>query len=119
MFGSVLAACGNASDSTTPTTVNLGKLDVQAGTDIPQATVRYGLLPYGDNSMPVIGMQKGWFDEVGITVQPQPVGSKVQDNQVVPKLVNDEIGVECHTASKLSLQKRRPKVTPLRDGWSG
>ena len=91
MFGSVLAACGNASDSTTPTTVNLGKLDVQAGTDIPQATVRYGLLPYGDNSMPVIGMQKGWFDEVGITVQPQPVGSKVQDNQVVPKLVNDEI----------------------------
>ena len=70
------AACsppaGDASDSTTPTTVDLGKLDVQARHRIPQATVRYGSLPYGDNSMPVIGMQKGWFDEVGITVQPSP-----------------------------------------------
>lgn len=91
MFGGLLAACGDSGDSTAPSTVNLGKLQVEAGTDIPKSTVRYGLLPYGDNSMPVIGMQNGWFEEVGITVQPQPVGSKVQDAQVVPKLVNDEI----------------------------
>lgn len=90
MFGGLLAACGGSSSSS-PMAVKLGKLDVKAGTDIPKATVRYGLLPYGDNSMPVIGMQKGWFDEVGVSIQPQPVGSKVQDNQVVPKLVNNEI----------------------------
>ena len=90
MLGGLLAACGDSSSSA-PSAVELGKLKVEPGTDIPTATVRYGLLPYGDNSMPVIGMQNGWFEEVGITVQPQPVGSKVQDAQVVPKLVNDEI----------------------------
>lgn len=91
MFGGLLSACGDSSATSTPTTASLGKLDVKAGTDIPKSTVRYGLLPYGDNSMPVIGMQKGWFDDVGINIDPQPVGSKVQDAQVVPKLVNDEI----------------------------
>src|ERR1044072_1244259 len=93
MCGDRLAACGSSSDSapSTASATTAGRLDVKAGTDIPKATVRYGLLPYGDNSMPVIGMQEGWFEDVGITVQPQPVGSKVQDNQVVPKLVNDEI----------------------------
>jgi len=90
MLGGLLAACGDSSTSA-PSTVDLGKLKVEPGTDIPKATVRYGLLPYGDNSMPVIGMRNGWFEEVGITVQPQPLGSKVQDAQVVPKLVNDEI----------------------------
>src|SRR5690349_3432044 len=76
MFGDLLAACGGNSDSSSSTgsaSKTAGSLDVKAGTDIPKATVRYGLLPYGDNSMPVIGMQEGWFEDVGITVQPQPV----------------------------------------------
>lgn len=97
MLSVLVAACGSSSisstSSKTATTAGAGipGFKVIAGTDIPTATVRYGLLPYGDNSMPVIGMQKGWFKDVGIKINPQPVGSKVQDNQVVPKLVNDEI----------------------------
>lgn len=93
-LGGVLAACGGSSSSSTATSsAQLGPLKVEAGTDIPSATVRYGLLPYGDNSLPVIGMLKGWFKEVGINIQPQPVGSKVADNAVVPKLVNNEIDI--------------------------
>src|SRR5438552_2650243 len=51
----------------------------EAGTDIPAATVRFGMRPYADNTFYVVAMKKGWFKDVGITIAPQPYGLKVTD----------------------------------------
>src|SRR4029078_5091815 len=49
----------------------------EAGTSIPKATIKFGMRPYADNTFYFIGMKKGWFDEVGISLQPPPCGFKV------------------------------------------
>jgi ABC-type nitrate/sulfonate/bicarbonate transport system substrate-binding protein len=48
---------------------------------IPAATVRFGNGPFLDHSEAVIGMQKGWFKELNIEVQPPPYGSVVPSEQ--------------------------------------
>jgi ABC-type nitrate/sulfonate/bicarbonate transport system substrate-binding protein len=35
----------------------------EPGTDIPAATIKFGMRPYADNTFYIIGMKKGWFDE--------------------------------------------------------
>ncbi|MDZ4850379.1 MAG: hypothetical protein SGI77_13925 [Pirellulaceae bacterium] len=32
-------------------------------------TIRFGMLPYGDHTQAIIGVEKGWFKEVGIDLQ--------------------------------------------------
>ena len=48
----------------------------EAGSDIPKATSKFGMRPYADNTFYIIGMKKGWFDEVGIKFDPPPYGIK-------------------------------------------
>ena len=48
----------------------------EPGVDIPSATIKFGMRPYADNTFYIIGMKKGWFDEVGITFDPPPMGSR-------------------------------------------
>ena len=45
----------------------------EPGTDIPQVTVTFGMRPYADNTFYVIGIEKGWFKDVGITMSPRPM----------------------------------------------
>lgn len=52
-------------------------------------TVRFGMLPYGDHTYAIIGEKKGWFKEVGITLDYRPV--KIED--VVPFLRNGSLDV--------------------------
>ena len=63
-----------------PSTVNASSTYTPAppepGTEIPQVTVTFGMRPYADNTFYVIGMEKGWFKDVGITVAPAPYGLK-------------------------------------------
>ena len=44
----------------------------EPGTDIPAATIKFGMRPYADNTFYIIGMKKGWFDEVGVKFEPAP-----------------------------------------------
>lgn len=46
--------------------------------------VRFGVLPYGDHTFAIIGVKQGWFKEVGIDLDCQPI--KIED--VVPFLKN-------------------------------
>ena len=48
----------------------------EPGTDIPAATIKFGMRPYADNTFYIIGMKKGWYNEVGITFEPAPYGSR-------------------------------------------
>jgi hypothetical protein len=43
----------------------------EPGTDIPAATIKFGMRPYADNTFYVIGMKKGWFQDVGIVGAPE------------------------------------------------
>jgi hypothetical protein len=63
----------------------------ETGTQIPSAKVTFGMRPYADNTFYVIGMKKGWFKDVGITVVPEPEGLKVTDNNVIALLLNGQV----------------------------
>lgn len=59
---------------------------VSAGGAIPAATFKLGIEPYGDHSILVIGIRKNFYKDVGLTIEPQPLGESVQGPNVVPRL---------------------------------
>ena len=67
----------------------------EPGTDIPAATVKFGMRPYADNTFYVIGMKKGWFQDVGINFDPAPYGLKANDTNVTALLLNGQLDIIC------------------------
>lgn len=65
----------------------------EPGADIPQATVSFGMRPYADNTFYVIGMKKGWYKDIGITISPQPTGLKVTDAVVTSLLLKKQLDI--------------------------
>lgn len=65
----------------------------EPGTAIPAATVKFGMRPYADNTFYIIGMKKGWFDEVGISFDPAPYGLKANDSNVTTLLLNGQLDI--------------------------
>lgn len=63
----------------------------EPGTEIPSATVNFGMRPYADNTFYVIAMKQGWFDDVGITIGPEELGLKVTDSNVIALLLNGQL----------------------------
>ncbi len=80
------AAAAEASDRFAPT-------PPEPGTDIPAATIKFGMRPYADNTFYIIGMKKGWFQDVGITFDPAPYGLKVNDSNVTTLLLNGQLDI--------------------------
>src|SRR6185437_6239253 len=64
----------------------------EAGTAIPEATVRVGLRPYADGSFPIIGIKKGFFSDVGIKISP-PDGPAVTEDTTNSLLMRGDIDV--------------------------
>ena len=81
-----LSAAAAAEDRFTPA-------PPEPGTDIPKATVKFGMRPYADNTFYIIGMKKGWFDEVGISFDPAPYGLKANDSNVTTLLLNGQLDI--------------------------
>jgi hypothetical protein len=63
----------------------------EAGTDVPKATIKFGMRPYADNTFYYIGMKKGWFDDVGISFDPAPYGLKANDSNVLTLMLNGQL----------------------------
>lgn len=63
----------------------------EPGTDIPAASVQFGMRPYADNTFYIIGIRKGWFKDVNINIEPQPEGLKVTDTNVTALLLNGQL----------------------------
>lgn len=63
----------------------------EPGTEIPSATVNFGMRPYADNTFYVIAMKQGWFEDVGITIGPEDLGLKVTDSNVIALLLNGQL----------------------------
>jgi hypothetical protein len=65
----------------------------EPGTDIPTATIKFGMRPYADNTFYVIGVKKGWFKEVGLEFDPPPYGLKANDSNVTTLLLNGQLDI--------------------------
>jgi hypothetical protein len=65
----------------------------ETGTAIPAATIKFGMRPYADNTFYIIGMKKGWFEEVGISFDPPPYGLKANDSNVTTLLLNGQLDI--------------------------
>lgn len=64
----------------------------EEGVEIPAATVRLGLKPYADNSFYVIGIQKGFFSDVGIEISPEG-GMTLSEENFNALIMNGEIDI--------------------------
>jgi hypothetical protein len=65
----------------------------EPGTEIPTATIKFGMRPYADNTFYIIGMKKGWYEEVGISFEPEPYGIKANDSNVTTLLLNGQLDI--------------------------
>ncbi len=54
---------------------------------IPKVEVRYAMGPYADWSYPIIAFQKGWTEEVGISIEPKPYGMVLEAHLTAPILL--------------------------------
>ena len=82
-----------------PSTKTYALATPEAGSDIPAATVKFGMRPYADNTYFVVGMEKGWFKDVGITIDPAPYGLKTTEEQWVSLLLNHQVDMNSATCS--------------------
>lgn len=62
----------------------------EPGFAIPRASMSFGMRPYANDAIYIIGMKLGWYNQVGITINP-PFGRKTQPNQAIPLLINHQL----------------------------
>jgi hypothetical protein len=73
----------------------------EPGTSIPKSTIRFGMRPYADNTFYVIGMRRGWFKNVGISIAPAPYGLKTTEDQWVNLLLNGQVDINTATCGNM------------------
>lgn len=61
--------------------------------EIPQVTVRFSNSPYIDHSYASIGVKKGFFEDVGITLDPPPYGRVIPAEQMASVLIANTVDV--------------------------
>lgn len=78
---------------------------------IPKVTVRAVLEPYYVCSAAIIGIEKGWYDEVGITFSPPPYGKVVTGAETVQMVASQTIDmIDQPTIHLLGAIRDLPKV---------
>lgn len=107
VLAAAVAACGGsdegdsgsaAADDPIGTGSAFADFEPSEGTDIPEVQVGFAMTPYGDQAVDYIGMKKGYYDEVGLTLTPES-GEVILDDQVIPRLLNDQIEIAPYAMS--------------------
>jgi ABC-type nitrate/sulfonate/bicarbonate transport system substrate-binding protein len=65
----------------------------QTAPSIPKVDVRFAHFPYFDHTQSIIGLKKGWFDQVGITFVPDDVGIVVQASEASAVFASGRVDV--------------------------
>jgi ABC-type nitrate/sulfonate/bicarbonate transport system substrate-binding protein len=60
---------------------------------IPKVSVRFAHAAFMDQSEAIIGMRKGWFEEVGIDIQPKPTGMVLPSAERAANLIAGTVDV--------------------------
>lgn len=61
------------------------------GDTIPEVSVQTAFTPYGDELLGVAGVDRGYYEAVGITVEPQPYGAQLDLLMTMTPLVNGQV----------------------------
>jgi ABC-type nitrate/sulfonate/bicarbonate transport system substrate-binding protein len=87
---------------------------VSAGSAIPASTVHLGIMPFGDHSILSIGIHEKYFDDVGIKIEPAPMGEVVQVSDAVPRLSTGQLDITTwYTALKVGALAQTPNLTMI------
>jgi ABC-type nitrate/sulfonate/bicarbonate transport system substrate-binding protein len=87
---------------------------VSAGSTIPAATLRLGIMPFGDHSILSIGIHEKYYDDVGIKIEPAPMGEVVQVFDAVPRLSTGQLDITTwYTALKVGALAQTPNLTMI------
>lgn len=79
--------------------------------EIPKQVVRYAHAPFLDHTQAVIGMHKGWFDDVGIDIQPKPYALTIPSEQRPAALAAGTVDmVSASVAAMLAVMKQQPNI---------
>lgn len=91
-LGGVLQACGTSTGANSANAANVGRFEPSPGTEIPPVDVRFAMWPYGDTTIAFIGIEQGFFDEVGIHLVP-PQGETLLLDQTAGELLSGQLDV--------------------------
>jgi ABC-type nitrate/sulfonate/bicarbonate transport system substrate-binding protein len=89
----VLAGCGSAASTAVMAGDRYVPAPAEPGTALPADHVKFGMRPFADNTFYIIAMKKGWFKDVGISIDPAPEGLKVNDTNATALLLNGQLDV--------------------------
>lgn len=89
-LATLLSACGQKDESTN---VPLPTGLAAPGTGIPTAQLKWAMAPFPDETAAVIGMRRGYFDDVGITIKPTKTGAKLDLTESLAPLLSKQVDV--------------------------
>ncbi len=78
-----------------------GKAQEAAAPEIPQVTVTFGHEPYFDHTQAIIGIEQGWFSDVGITLAPDNQGIVVGGDEALAVFASGRVEVLSGSAQLL------------------
>jgi ABC-type nitrate/sulfonate/bicarbonate transport system substrate-binding protein len=98
-FVLVVTSCASTADSSsegssdTTTAAAVAGLDISPGSEIPTVDLKFGMKPFPDSTFYAVGIERGYFDDVGLNIVPKPFGTELTPDTVVPMLVNGDIDI--------------------------
>jgi ABC-type nitrate/sulfonate/bicarbonate transport system substrate-binding protein len=69
--------------------------------EVPQVTVSFGHEPYFDHTQAIIGIEQGWFSDVGITLEPDNQGIVVGGDEALAVFASGRVNVLSGSAQLL------------------
>lgn len=86
-LGGVLQACGTATGANA---ASVRRFQPSPGAEIPSVEVRFAMWPYGDTTIAFVGIEQGFFDDVGIHLVP-PHGETRLLDQTAGELLSGQL----------------------------
>lgn len=101
----VMAACGGGAGAGSASgsdgeSENWVPYVAEPGDSVPKATVTFGMRPYADNTFFQIAIEKGWFSDVGIELDP-PEGISTTEDQWTNLLLQGSTDINSSTCAIL------------------
>jgi ABC-type nitrate/sulfonate/bicarbonate transport system substrate-binding protein len=87
----LIVACGGAAK--TVAAHSAGTVAAAAPT-IPQVTIKFGNAEFIDHTDAILGVERGWFKDVGITLDPKPAGGLYTPSEHAAVLLSKRVDVQ-------------------------
>lgn len=68
--------------------------DISASSEIPQVSVNFGNSEFVDHTDAILALERGWFEDVGITLTPEPNGAFRSPSEHAAVLLSGSVDVQ-------------------------